>query len=105
MADHDEQIRGLKARYGEQAIDQMMRMHPDDFSQVMSWRDEMDPQYTRLNLEFSYGGLMRRGVLDDKTRLLCVVGVCIALDEMARAKTMCAPRCCSAPRSLNADFR
>ena len=51
MAHDDDQIRALKAKYGEQAIEQVLRMHPGDFSAVMSWRDEMDPQYTRLNLD------------------------------------------------------
>ncbi len=82
MANNEDQINRLKARYGAQTIDHVLRMHPEDFSQVMSWRDELDPQYTRLNLEFSYAGLMQRGVLDERTRLLVVIAQCAAMAEM-----------------------
>ena len=82
MESHEAKIRRLKAKYGEQAVDHVVRMHPTDYSEVMSWRDELDPQYTRLNLEFSYGGLMQRGVLDERTRLLVVIAQCAAMAEM-----------------------
>lgn len=75
-------VKRLKAKYGSKAVDNMVRLHPRDFTEQITWRDEMDPQATRLLLDYTYGGLYVRGVLDDKTRLLCVVDVCTALDEM-----------------------
>lgn len=82
MAINEAKLRELKAKYGDAAIEQARRMHPADFEQIMAWRDEMDPQYTRLNLEFTYGGLMRRGVLDERTRLLVVIAQCAAMSEL-----------------------
>ena len=82
MASDDEQIHKLKAKYGAQGIDNALRMHPKDFSDVMSWRDEMDPQYTRLNLDYTYGGLSQRGVLSERTRLLVIIAQCAAMAEM-----------------------
>ena len=49
---------------------------------MMEWRDELDPHYAKLWLDFTYGGLFTRGVLDDRTRLLVVVGQYVAQDEM-----------------------
>ena len=58
---------GITGYYDARAVDNAARLHPNDFAQEMAWRDEMDPQYTRLLLEYSYGGLMTRGVLNERT--------------------------------------
>jgi len=80
MANNDDQIGKLQKKYGARGVDNAARLHPRDFAKEMSWRDEMDPHYTRLCLDFTYG------VLDDKTRILCVVGVCTALDELVQGE-------------------
>ena len=77
----NERMTLLKKKYGERAINTAARMHPKDFEVEMNWRDEMDPLYARLNLEFSYGGLMNRGVLDERTRLLVLIAQCAAMAE------------------------
>lgn len=82
MANDSEFISKLKAKYGAKGIDNALRMHPKDFSDVMAWRDEMDPQYTRLNLDYTYGGLSQRGVLTERTRLLVIIAQCAAMAEM-----------------------
>ena len=43
MAKDEDQISKLKTKYGAKSIDNTLRMHPKDFTEVMSWRDEMDP--------------------------------------------------------------
>ena len=43
MAKDEDQISKLKTKYGAKSIDNALRMHPKDFTEVMSWRDEMDP--------------------------------------------------------------
>jgi alkylhydroperoxidase/carboxymuconolactone decarboxylase family protein YurZ len=75
-------VKKLKAKYGAKAVDNMARLHPRDFADVITWRDETDPQATRLLLEFTYGGLMARGVLDERTRLLVVIAQCAAAGEL-----------------------
>lgn len=82
MAKASAAVKKLKAKYGSKAIDNMARLHPRDFPDVITWRDEMDPQATRLLVEFTYGGLMARGVLDERTRLLVVIAQCAAAGEL-----------------------
>lgn len=35
---------------------------------MLKWRDELDPHYAKLWLDFIYSGMYVRGILDDKTR-------------------------------------
>jgi alkylhydroperoxidase/carboxymuconolactone decarboxylase family protein YurZ len=54
-----ERIARLKQKYDATAIDNGMRLRPDDFLDEVEWR----------------------GILDDRTRLLMMVGICLALNE------------------------
>ena len=47
----------------------------------MNRYDRIDPHYLRLWLEFIYAEMYPRGVIDDRTRLLVMVGNCLALNE------------------------
>lgn len=82
MARDTTAVKRLKAKYGNNAVDNMVRLHPRDFAEQIAWRDEMDPQATRLQLEYTYGGLMARGVLDERTRLLVLIAQCAAAGEL-----------------------
>lgn len=79
---NDSTMSKLRARYGARAVDNVARLHPRDFAEVMTWRDELDPQYARLQLEYTYGGLMQRGVLTERVRLLVVIAQCAAMAEL-----------------------
>ena len=81
MANED-RIAKLREKYGAKAIDNVMRIHPDDLTELVEWADEIDPHYARLLLDFTYGGMLARGVLDDRTRSLVLIGQLVALDEM-----------------------
>jgi alkylhydroperoxidase/carboxymuconolactone decarboxylase family protein YurZ len=48
----------------------------------LGWAEELDPHYAALLRGFSHGGLYRRGILDERTRTLVVVGQFVAMDEM-----------------------
>ena len=72
----------LVDKYGTIAIDNAARLHPEDFPAVVEWADELDPHYAKLWLEFTYGGMFTRGILDDRTRILVVVGQMVVMDEM-----------------------
>lgn len=82
MARDSTAVKRLKAKYGAKAVDNMARLHPRDFRDVITWRDEMDPQATRLLLDYTYGGLMTRGVLDERTRLLVLIAQCAGAGEL-----------------------
>ncbi len=76
------QIDALRKKYGAQAIDNAARLHGGDFPAVVAWADEIDPHYAKLWLDFTYGGMFRRGVLDERTRTLVVIGQFVAMGEM-----------------------
>lgn len=80
--DRMERISRLRQRYGDALIDAGLRQHPEDFLALIEWSDELDPHYTRLWLEFTYAGLYVRGVLDDRTRQLVLVGQFVAMNEL-----------------------
>jgi alkylhydroperoxidase/carboxymuconolactone decarboxylase family protein YurZ len=46
------------------------------------WAEELDPHYARLLRDFSHGGMFKRGILDERTRCLVVVGQFVAMDDM-----------------------
>jgi alkylhydroperoxidase/carboxymuconolactone decarboxylase family protein YurZ len=82
MAKPEEQIRQLRDKYGAKAIDNAARLNPDDFPELLDWRDEMDQHYAKLLLDYTYGGLYARSVLTDRARILVTVGQCLAIGEI-----------------------
>ena len=84
MAQQKDRIEQLKKKYGAKGIANGMRLHPDHFAEMVEWRDELDPHYAKLWLDYTYGGFYQRGVLTDRVRLLVVIAQCVALDEMAQ---------------------
>ncbi len=75
-------IERLRRRYGTTLIEAGLQQHGADFLDQIEWSDELDPHYTRLWLEFTYGGIYVRGVLDERTRQLIVVGQFVAMNEL-----------------------
>jgi alkylhydroperoxidase/carboxymuconolactone decarboxylase family protein YurZ len=69
-------------KYGWHGISAGLRLQPTHHAEAVMGRDRLDQHFMQHWLDYIYGGLYVRGVLDDKTRVLCVVGVCTALDEM-----------------------
>ena len=82
-AKKDEQrIARLKQKYDAAAIDNGMRLRPDDFLDEVEWRDRIDQHFTRSWLTFTYGGLFTRKGLDERTRLLVSVAQFLAMNEL-----------------------
>src|SRR3982074_908622 len=77
-----QRIERLKQKYDAAAIDNGMRLRPDDFLDEVEWRDVIDQHYTRSWLEFTYGGLFTRKGLDERTRLLVSIAQFLALGEL-----------------------
>jgi 4-carboxymuconolactone decarboxylase len=77
-----ERLQRLKNKYDPAAIDNGMRLHPNDFIDEMEWRDRVDQHYARSWLEFTYGGLFTRKGIDERTRLLVSVAQFLAMGEM-----------------------
>ena len=79
---NEERIRQLKQKYGAAAIENGLRLRPDDFVEEVEWRDRIDQHYTRAWLDFTYGGLFKRKVLDERTRLLVSLPQFLCLNEL-----------------------
>src|SRR5258706_10077879 len=82
MSDREQRLEQLRRKYGAKGIDNAARLNAHDFPEMMEWRDELDPHYAKLWLDFTYGGLLTRSGLDDRTPLLVQVRQCGAQDEM-----------------------
>lgn len=87
MADNKQLLVRLKKKYGAKAISNGLRINPRDFLDMLTWRDELDPHYAKLWLDYTYGGLYQRGVLSERARLLVAISQAVALDEMEAAES------------------
>lgn len=67
-------VRKLKSKYGAAAIARGLELEPATFLRKVQIRDLLDQHYTKLWLDYGYGGLSRRAVLDDRTYILVLVG-------------------------------
>jgi alkylhydroperoxidase/carboxymuconolactone decarboxylase family protein YurZ len=81
-AQRSARIEQLKQKYGAVAIENGLQLRPDDFLDEVEWRDRIDQHYTRIWLNFTYGGLFTRKALDERTRLLVSVAQFLCMNEM-----------------------
>ena len=79
---NESRIERFKKKYGAIAIENGMRLRPDDFLDEVEWRDRIDQHYTRSWLDFTYGGLFKRKGLDERTRLLVSLAQFVSLNEL-----------------------
>ena len=70
-----------KQKYGAAAIEGLARIHPGHVAEHVAWCDALDQNFTRLWLDFTYGGMAKRGILDERTRCLVLVGQFLIIDE------------------------
>lgn len=82
MAERSKRAEELAKKYGAGPIDDAERKHGADFPAIVDWADEIDPHYAKIWLDFTYGGMYKRGILDERTRTLVVVGQFVAMDEL-----------------------
>lgn len=68
-------------RYGWSGVSTRIRTQNHQSNEAIDTYDRVDPHYLKLWYDFIYGELYPRGIIDDRTRLLMMVGICLALDE------------------------
>ena len=73
-----------KKKYGPRAIDGLLWAQPHAALAHAQWCDELDPHFTKIWLEFVYGGMTGRGVLDERTRQLILVGQFLVMNDEAQ---------------------
>ena len=82
----DPRCADLVNRHGWLAVGRGLTLRPRHHLNILAWLDTIDPEFAGLWVKFCYGGMYSRGVVDDKTRLLCMVGDCLAVGEGTQAK-------------------
>ena len=58
-----------------------IRLRPKHHLNMLSYLHGLDEEFADLWVNFTYRGIYGRGVLDDRTRILCIIGNCFAVAE------------------------
>ena len=58
-----------------------LRLRPKHHLNMLSYLHSLDEEFADLWINFTYRGIYGRGILDDRTRLLCIIGNCFAVAE------------------------
>ena len=82
----DPRFEHLMKRYGWLAAGRGLTLRPRHHINILSWLDAIDPEFAGLWVRFCYQGMYGRDVLDPRTRLLCVVGNCLAIGEVMQSR-------------------
>lgn len=81
----DPLLERLLERYGWHSVSAGLRLRPRTLIDTLAALSAVDEEFAGLWLDGIYGGMYVRGVLDDRTRLLCMVGDCVAVGETYQA--------------------
>ena len=86
-ADRDDpRLAALLEKYGWRGISTGLRLRPRHHINLVATLDALDPDYLQTWLDAVYGGMYVRGVLDDRTRVICVVGNTLAAGEQHQSR-------------------
>jgi len=76
----------LMAKHQWQAISTGLRLRPKHHLNILDYLDSIDEHFADIWVNFCYGDMYSRWIVDDKTRLLCMVGDCMAVGETTQAR-------------------
>lgn len=76
----------LMKRHGWLAVGRGLTLRPRHHLNTLGWQDALDPEWAGLWVKYIYGGMYSRLIVDDRTRLLCMVGNCVAIGEAVQGK-------------------
>jgi 4-carboxymuconolactone decarboxylase len=74
----------LLERYNQKAIETGMRLQGEFFLRIVEEFDQLDPEWTEVWLTWIYDSMYNRARLDDKTRVLVIIGECCVADEQVQ---------------------
>ncbi len=96
--DKEARQRELLERYNRKAVETGSRLQGEFFLRIVHEFDELDPEWTQVWLTWVYDHMYNRGVLHDKTRVLCVIGECVVTTRQSSSQATSARRCASGQR-------
>jgi alkylhydroperoxidase/carboxymuconolactone decarboxylase family protein YurZ len=76
----------LLRKYGWKSLSPGLRLQPTHHLSSVERMDRVDPHFNKLWLDYIYAGMYTRGVLDDRTRILCIVGELFVAGEFHQAE-------------------
>ncbi|HVB77837.1 MAG TPA: carboxymuconolactone decarboxylase family protein [Candidatus Nitrosotalea sp.] len=82
--DKETRLAELRGRYNRKALDTGQRLQGEFFLRLVDEFDQLDQDWTERWLTWIYDGMYNRGLLDDKTRVLIVIGECCVSDEQVQ---------------------
>lgn len=82
----DPRLKLLIKKHGWLGVSTGLIMRPHHHINILHWIDTMDSDFAGLWENFCYGDMYSRGMIDNKTRLLCMVGDCLAVGESTNAR-------------------
>lgn len=82
----DPRLETYLAKYPWQALSTGLQAKPQHHLGVVQFMDQVDEDHTREWLAFCYQGMYSRKILDDRTRLLCVAAVFVAIGRVPQMK-------------------
>ncbi len=82
----DPRLDALIDRYGWHGISNGLRLRPGHHINMIDVLDALDPDFLQIWEDAVYDGMYGRGVLEDRTRLLCVVGATLSLGETHQSR-------------------
>jgi 4-carboxymuconolactone decarboxylase len=75
-------LRELKDRYDTKGVDTGVRLQGEHFLNALHRFDEADPEWAEQWLSWIYGYMYNRERLDDRTRVLVIIGELIAAGDV-----------------------
>lgn len=98
----DPRLPVLLERYGDRGLRTGLRLRPGHVLNLATTLDALDQEFLQIWLDTVHEDLYSRGVLDDATRLMIVIGNCFAIGEshQARRHMRSALRCGTPPAHL-----
>lgn len=98
----DPRLQDMIDRHGWLGVSCGLMLRPRHHLMTLAWQDALDADWADLWEKFIYEGLYTRRIVDDKTRLLCMVGNCVAVGEalQSRAHMRGAMRAGASPREV-----
>lgn len=78
---NDPRQEDLMARHGWLGVSTGMITRPREHLNVLAYLDKLDADFATMWERYTYQGMYGRGILDDKTRILCIIGNCVAIGE------------------------